>query len=55
MNAKTCPACKKTSYSSNTFSSWTCPYCNKDLTYQPLEPLPSKSKDKKLSEQEGRI
>lgn len=38
MNAKTCPACGRVSYSSNTFSKWTCPYCNEDLTCLPLEP-----------------
>lgn len=38
MNAKTCPACGRVSYSSNTFSKWTCPYCGDDLTDLPLEP-----------------
>ncbi|MEG6615220.1 hypothetical protein V6C27_02105 [Peptococcaceae bacterium 1198_IL3148] len=36
MYSKKCWACNKTSYSATDKGRWICPYCGKDLTFQPV-------------------
>lgn len=43
---KTCPGCRRNSYSATESGRWLCPYCGEDISEMPVEPAVSSARKK---------